>query len=41
MAPPPPAPPAQPTVPEGHRDAVVWLAVSADGHEIMSTAPTA
>lgn len=36
VAPPPPAPPAQPTAPEGHRDAVVWLAVSADGHEIMS-----
>ncbi|RWL83687.1 MAG: WD40 repeat domain-containing protein [Mesorhizobium sp.] len=36
VAPPRPAPPAQPTAPEGHRDAVVWLAVSADGHEIMS-----
>lgn len=36
VAPPPLAPPAQPTAPEGHRDAVVWLAVSADGHEIMS-----
>ena len=36
VAPPPPAPPVQPTAPEGHRDAVVWLAVSADGHEIMS-----
>jgi hypothetical protein len=36
VAPPPPAPPAQPTALEGHRDAVVWLAVSADGHEIMS-----
>ncbi|TKB14185.1 MAG: WD40 repeat domain-containing protein [Mesorhizobium sp.] len=36
VAPPPPAPPAEPTAPEGHRDAVVWLAVSADGHEIMS-----
>ncbi|MBZ9848860.1 WD40 repeat domain-containing protein [Mesorhizobium sp. CA14] len=35
-APPPPAPPAQPTALEGHRDAVVWLAVSADGHEILS-----
>ncbi|MBZ9859830.1 WD40 repeat domain-containing protein [Mesorhizobium sp. CA12] len=36
VAPPPPAPPAQPTALEGHRDAVVWLAVSADGHQIMS-----
>ncbi|WP_245436366.1 WD40 repeat domain-containing protein [Mesorhizobium tamadayense] len=36
VAPPPPPPPVQPTAPEGHRDAVVWLAVSADGHEIMS-----
>ncbi|MDG4882933.1 WD40 repeat domain-containing protein [Mesorhizobium sp. WSM4884] len=36
VAPPPPEPPTQPTAPEGHRDAVVWLAVSADGHEIMS-----
>ena len=36
VAPPPPALPAQPTAPEGHRDAVVWLAVSADGHQIMS-----
>ncbi|CDX59195.1 Transcriptional repressor [Mesorhizobium plurifarium] len=36
VAPPPPAPSPQPTAPEGHRDAVVWLAVSADGHEIMS-----
>lgn len=35
-APPPPAPPAQPTALEGHRDAVVWLAVSADGREILS-----
>ncbi|TIS36664.1 MAG: WD40 repeat domain-containing protein [Mesorhizobium sp.] len=36
LAPPRPPPPAQPTAPEGHRDAVVWLAVSADGHQIMS-----
>ncbi|MBZ9736589.1 hypothetical protein LB534_18085 [Mesorhizobium sp. CA18] len=36
VAPPPPVPPAQPTALEGHRDAVVWLAVSADGHQIMS-----
>ncbi|WP_192247406.1 WD40 repeat domain-containing protein [Mesorhizobium silamurunense] len=36
VAPLPPQPSAQPTAPEGHRDAVVWLAVSADGHEIMS-----
>ncbi|MBZ9763180.1 hypothetical protein LB553_20165 [Mesorhizobium sp. CA8] len=35
-APPPPAPPARPTALEGHRDAVVWLAVSADGHQILS-----
>ncbi len=36
VAPPPPSAPPQPTQPDGHRDAVVWLAVSADGHEIMS-----
>ncbi|MDX8481651.1 hypothetical protein RFN28_24790 [Mesorhizobium sp. VK24D] len=36
VAPPPPVPPAPPTAPDGHRDAVVWLAVSADGHQIMS-----
>jgi hypothetical protein len=36
VAPLPPAPPALPTQPEGHRDAVVWLAVAPDGHSIMS-----
>lgn len=36
VAPLPPPPPALPTEPDGHRDAVVWLAVSADGREIMS-----
>ncbi|TGQ52463.1 WD40 repeat domain-containing protein [Mesorhizobium sp. M1C.F.Ca.ET.193.01.1.1] len=36
VAPPQLAPPALPTAPEGHRDAVVWLAVSADGREIIS-----
>ncbi|MFK0690755.1 hypothetical protein ACFX5Q_21510 [Mesorhizobium sp. IMUNJ 23033] len=36
VAPPPPSAPPQPTQPDGHRDAVVWLAVSADGHQIMS-----
>ena len=36
VAPPPPAPPAQPVQSDGHHDAVVWLAVSADGHTIMS-----
>ena len=36
VAPPPPAPPPLPTQPDGHRDAVVWLAVAPDGHTIMS-----
>lgn len=36
VAPLPPAPPALPTEPDGHRDAVVWLAVAPDGREIMS-----
>lgn len=36
VAPLPPAPPPLPTQPEGHRDAVVWLAVAPDGHSIMS-----
>ncbi|TGV55585.1 WD40 repeat domain-containing protein [bacterium M00.F.Ca.ET.141.01.1.1] len=36
VAPPPPAPPPLPTLPEGHRDAVVWLAVAPDGRSIMS-----
>lgn len=36
VAPLPPAPPPLPTEPDGHRDAVVWLAVSQDGREIMS-----
>ncbi|WP_425462892.1 WD40 repeat domain-containing protein, partial [Mesorhizobium norvegicum] len=36
VAPLPPAPPSLPTQPEGHRDAVVWLAVAPDGHSIMS-----
>lgn len=36
VAPLPPPPPALPTEPDGHRDAVVWLAVSADGRDIMS-----
>ncbi|GLQ79007.1 hypothetical protein GCM10007881_25240 [Mesorhizobium huakuii] len=38
-APPPIAanpPPAPPTQPDGHRDAVVWLAVAPDGRSIMS-----
>ncbi len=36
VAPLPPAEPPLPTAPDGHRDSVVWLAVSADGREIMS-----
>lgn len=36
VAPLPPAEPPLPTEPDGHRDAVVWLAVSADGRDIMS-----
>ncbi|KRB33434.1 transcriptional regulator [Mesorhizobium sp. Root695] len=36
VAPLPPAPSPLPTQPEGHRDAVVWLAVAPDGHSIMS-----
>jgi DNA-binding beta-propeller fold protein YncE len=36
VAPPPPAPPPLPTQSDGHRDAVVWLAVSRDGREVMS-----
>ncbi|MER9258837.1 WD40 repeat domain-containing protein [Mesorhizobium sp. M0619] len=36
VAPLPPPPPALPTEPDGHRDAVVWLAVSADGRDVMS-----
>ena len=36
VAPLPPAEPPLPTEPDGHRDAVVWLAVSADGRNIMS-----
>ncbi|UVK46400.1 WD40 repeat domain-containing protein [Mesorhizobium sp. AR07] len=36
VAPLPPAPPPLPTEPEGHRDAVVWLAVAPDGHSIIS-----
>ncbi|MFD1984089.1 WD40 repeat domain-containing protein [Mesorhizobium newzealandense] len=36
VAPLPPPAPALPTQPEGHRDAVVWLAVAPDGHTIMS-----
>ncbi|CAN7672484.1 WD40 repeat domain-containing protein [Mesorhizobium sp. LjNodule214] len=36
VAPPPPSAPPRPTQPDGHRDAVVWLAVAADGNEIMS-----
>jgi len=36
VAPLPPPPPALPSEPDGHRDAVVWLAVSADGRDIMS-----
>ncbi|WP_027052298.1 WD40 repeat domain-containing protein [Mesorhizobium erdmanii] len=35
-APLPPPPPAVPTQPDGHRDAVVWLAVAPDGRSIMS-----
>jgi hypothetical protein len=31
-----PAPPPLPTQSDGHRDAVVWLAVSQDGREVMS-----
>ncbi|MGX9145711.1 WD40 repeat domain-containing protein [Mesorhizobium sp. 128a] len=36
VAPLPPAELPLPTEPDGHRDAVVWLAVSADGRDIMS-----
>ncbi|TPK63555.1 WD40 repeat domain-containing protein [Mesorhizobium sp. B2-4-19] len=36
VAPLPPSPPASPTQPDGHRDAVVWLAVAPDGRSIMS-----
>jgi hypothetical protein len=36
VAPLPPSAPALPTQPDGHRDAVVWLAVAPDGHSIMS-----
>jgi len=36
VAPLPPPPPAAPTQPDGHRDAVVWLAVAPDGRSIMS-----
>ncbi|WP_322415299.1 WD40 repeat domain-containing protein [Mesorhizobium huakuii] len=36
VAPLPPPPPAPPTQPDGHRDAVVWLAVAPDGRSIMS-----
>ncbi|MER8578061.1 WD40 repeat domain-containing protein [Mesorhizobium sp. M1423] len=36
IAPLPEPPPPQPTEPDGHRDAVVWLAVAPDGHSIMS-----
>ncbi|BCG87096.1 hypothetical protein MesoLj113c_32060 [Mesorhizobium sp. 113-3-9] len=36
VAPLPPPPPAAPTQPDGHRDAVVWLAVAPDGQSIMS-----
>lgn len=36
VAPLPPSPPAAPTQPDGHRDAVVWLAVAPDGRSIMS-----
>jgi hypothetical protein len=31
-----PQTPPQPTQPDGHRDAVVWLAVAPDGHSILS-----
>ncbi|AEH87640.1 WD40 repeat domain-containing protein [Mesorhizobium opportunistum] len=36
VAPLPPPPPSAPTQPDGHRDAVVWLAVAPDGQSIMS-----
>jgi hypothetical protein len=36
VAPLPQAPPPQPTQPDGHRDAVVWLAVAPDGQSILS-----
>ncbi|MGX9118188.1 WD40 domain-containing protein [Mesorhizobium sp. BHbsci] len=36
VAPLPQAPPRQPTQPDGHRDAVVWLAVAPDGQSILS-----
>ncbi|PBB66322.1 transcriptional regulator [Mesorhizobium sp. WSM4312] len=36
VAPLPPPPPAAPTQPDGHREAVVWLAVAPDGRSIMS-----
>lgn len=36
VAPLPPPPPATPTQPDGHRDAVVWLSVAPDGRSIMS-----
>ena len=36
VAPPPAAPPEVETLPEGHRDAVVWLDVSPDGKVLVS-----
>ncbi|MCV3209340.1 WD40 repeat domain-containing protein [Mesorhizobium sp. YC-39] len=36
VAPLPQPPPPLPTEPDGHRDAVVWLAVAPDGHSILS-----
>ena len=36
VAPPPAAPPEVETLPEGHRDAVVWLDVSPDGKTLVS-----
>ena len=36
MAPPPAAAPEVETLPEGHRDAVVWLDVSPDGKTLVS-----
>ncbi|WP_256753814.1 WD40 repeat domain-containing protein [Mesorhizobium sp. Mes31] len=36
VAPLPPPPPAAPTLPDGHRDAVVWLSVAPDGRSILS-----